>query len=623
MRDFMSISSVPKIYEPRKLSEAFDFKKGQRLEGNIKEIIDGKNSVTLKLKDGTEIVAKLDIPLEDIIEGLTKFEVVGFDKGQVKLKVLNEEAQKQQTKTLNDSLELLLNKFGLEIDKKQILEKMLKFNIQMTKENIELLNTLTEFRDKALTNPKDIKGFIDSYIASKGNEVLLEQKQVVESKLNEFFKSFSEMSDNDILAFLENDIEINTTNVKSFLNITKENGGVFNSLRNATEDIQNLEEDANFFSSIKNNGELISTNKEKISRNAILADNDTEVSIEKNLDGKLENQTFKDALVREKDITISKMEGNKINESLKKIDEQIKSVKTEVKSLVELGSGVLKNEAAKEVLKKLAANLNSISKEIPVSEKLTTVLDKVIKSFDNLDKRSLESLKNIFEFTKKEIVKLEQDFSVIVKEKLGGESSHSDKLQGKEIDMFLKDFKEVKMGLADKQEQMKEAIRMLADKVASNNEGASQMVMGVLKDKIADFKMFNDLSNEYYYLDVPLNMKDQEYPCKLVIKDDRKDGKKLDEKNIKLAVSVKTVNIGSVDALIKISDKNIKIELKVLKQNMNLLEKNKDSLHKALEQLSFMPYIFVSEKKEIVESSISDFREFFSDGNTLALDKKV
>ncbi|MGL4451744.1 MAG: hypothetical protein ACRCTZ_11190 [Sarcina sp.] len=610
MRDFMSINSIPKIHEPRKLSEAFDFKRGERFEGTIKSASTDSDSVNLKLKDGTQISAKLESSLKDVIDGLTKFEVVGFERGQVKIKVVNDDIHKQHLKTLNDSLELLLNKFGLEQDKKQVLEKMLKFSILITKENVEYLNTLTEFRDKAITNSKDIKGFIDSYIASKGNEILPEQKQVVESKLNEFFKSFSGMSDNDILFFLENDMTLNTENIKAFSSVIKEDSNIFKELKNAIVDVKALENNINI------NSETKTINEEGLKDSSLtsIKNSNSFMSEEILIRSLNDNNSDNTKEINKNDIDISN--------NLKKVEEQIKNVKNEFKSLNDLGIDILKNNDSKEVLKSLASNLKEISKEIRVSEKLTTVLDKVIKNFDSLDKSSMDSLKNVFEFAKKECIKLDQDVTVIAKEKLGDNIGNTEK-QIKELDLFLKDFKEVKMGLIDKQEQMKEAIKILVDKVASNNERTSQMVIGVLRDKIADFKMFNDLSNEYYYLDVPLNMKDQEYPCKLIIKDDRKDGKKLDKKNIKLAVSVKTVNIGSVDALINLSDKNIKIELKVLKQNMNLLEKNKNTLHKALEQLSFMPYIFVSEKKEMVESSISDFREFFSDGNTLALDKKV
>ena len=61
--------------------------------------------------------------------------------------------------------------------------------------------------------------------------------------------------------------------------------------------------------------------------------------------------------------------------------------------------------------------------------------------------------------------------------------------------------------------------------------------------------MFNTISNEYYYLDVPINREMTEYPCKLIIKDNRKDGKKIDRTDVKIVVTVKTVNLGVVDGL--------------------------------------------------------------------------
>ncbi|MGL4763021.1 MAG: hypothetical protein ACRCWG_16485 [Sarcina sp.] len=625
----MNVGALPKIYETRKLSESFDFKRGHKFGAEIKAVSDDNTSITLKLKDGTEIVAKLDVPLKDIIDGFAKFEVSGFENGQLKLKLVKDEVAGQGNKTLNDSLELILNKFGLEPEKKQMLEKMLKFNIPVTKENVELLNTLTDFRDKSMSNPKHIANFIETYIATKGANILPEQKPIVEQKLNEFFKSFATMSDKDIMTFLENDIDINEKNIRSFENVTKNFNGVFKDIESASNELEKM---------IK--GSPSDAEKAKVS----LASEDTKVSnlVSENLNSDksklniggspLNNQTEN---IGEKSNNLNMVQENTIkgeveknidpvNIEIKATTDKIENIKGDINSLIKLDFEVLKNPSAKGIIENLASELKQISKEVPVSEKLIAVLDKVIKNFDGLDKSSSESLKNVFDFARKEIIKVEQDFASLVKEKVGETVSKDvrNSLGNKEFDGLLRDFKEVKLGLNDKQEYMKNAIRNLADKLC-NNETTSQMVMSVLKDKIADFKMFNNLSNEYYYLDVPLNMRAEEYPCKLIIKDERKDGKKLDGKNIKLAVSVKTVSIGSVDALINVSAKNIKIDLKVNKANMNLLEKNKDKLHKALEQLEFMPYIFVSEKKEIVESSISDFREFFSDGNTIALDKKV
>ncbi|MGL5767316.1 MAG: flagellar hook-length control protein FliK, partial [Sarcina sp.] len=191
----------------------------------------------------------------------------------------------------------------------------------------------------------------------------------------------------------------------------------------------------------------------------------------------------------------------------------------------------------------------------------------------------------------------------------------------KEFDNVLKNFTEVKVELSEKQEVMKEIIKGIVEKV-SVNDGATNIISTMLKDRISDFKIFNDFSNEYYYLDVPLKLND-EYPCKLIIKDQRKDGKELDSKNIKLVINIKTLKLGDVDALIDVNQSDIKVNIKVFKKNMKILEKNSEKLHKALELLGFMPYILVSEKKEIEDKSLSEYREFFNDTSILAIDRKV
>ena len=74
----------------------------------------------------------------------------------------------------------------------------------------------------------------------------------------------------------------------------------------------------------------------------------------------------------------------------------------------------------------------------------------------------------------------------------------------------------------------------------------------MFNQKLNDVKLFNSISQQYYYLDLPINVKDNEYQFKLIIKDDRKKGKKIDSTNVKIATSIKTINMGTVDAYIKI-----------------------------------------------------------------------
>src|SRR3712207_7039771 len=47
-----------------------------------------------------------------------------------------------------------------------------------------------------------------------------------------------------------------------------------------------------------------------------------------------------------------------------------------------------------------------------------------------------------------------------------------------------------------------------------------------IRQDMNDFKVFNTLSDQYYYMDIPINVNKDEYECKLVIKDERKKDRK-------------------------------------------------------------------------------------------------
>eukprot|EP00831_Metopus_contortus_P056339 TRINITY_DN48136_c0_g1_i1.p3 TRINITY_DN48136_c0_g1~~TRINITY_DN48136_c0_g1_i1.p3 ORF type:complete len:125 (-),score=25.33 TRINITY_DN48136_c0_g1_i1:135-479(-) len=72
------------------------------------------------------------------------------------------------------------------------------------------------------------------------------------------------------------------------------------------------------------------------------------------------------------------------------------------------------------------------------------------------------------------------------------------------------------------------------------NEDVYNKFSNLIKENINDIKIYNTISNEYYYLNVPIQTNSQEYPCKLIIKDNRKNGKKIDSTNAKMVVSIKT-----------------------------------------------------------------------------------
>ena len=136
-----------------------------------------------------------------------------------------------------------------------------------------------------------------------------------------------------------------------------------------------------------------------------------------------------------------------------------------------------------------------------------------------------------------------------------------------------------------------------------------------------DFKIFNSLSNQYYYLDVPVNINEQQYPCKLIIKDDRKNGKKIDSTNVKFAVCVKTINMGVVDAYIKVMNSNINIDIKCEDNWIKLLEKFKDKIINKLNEAGYIAGVKVDERKS--EVNLVECNDFFEDSDFARINFKV
>lgn len=128
----------------------------------------------------------------------------------------------------------------------------------------------------------------------------------------------------------------------------------------------------------------------------------------------------------------------------------------------------------------------------------------------------------------------------------------------------------------------KEVIRNIISNLKEGN-GNSAQILNIMKSSINDLKLFNKINDQYYCLDVPVNFKENEYPCKLIIKDDRKDGKVIDSTNFKVAVSVKTKKLGTVDAFLNVRNRNIDIQLKCNKNVMNLFVISKNKLKDIVE----------------------------------------
>ncbi|MBX4258257.1 hypothetical protein KTC96_17840 [Clostridium estertheticum] len=260
-------------------------------------------------------------------------------------------------------------------------------------------------------------------------------------------------------------------------------------------------------------------------------------------------------------------------------------------------------------------NLDNINKnkEIPLSK-----LDKATISESKIENKSStntkvngygknNSLNEIINMIKKEL-----NFSDIDKKVIDNVEKEIAKTT---TDILIKDQIKLKTG------EIKDIVKDIIQNKLNLKPETYEKVMDMFNQKLNDIKIFNSISQQYYYLDLPINVKNDEYQLKLIIKDDRNKGKKIDSTNVKIATSIKTINMGTVDAYIKISNSSMNIDINCNEFFVKVLDISKEKLVKDLSSLSYRVSINVNNK--INEFTLADCGEFFNDRSFNAINIKV
>lgn len=607
----------------KKYSSKLTFEVGEKFSGKIISKGEG-NEATVKLADGWQFSATIDGNIESEENVPLQLQVEGYEDGKLKLKIVKKEVESNNL--ANDSLSEVIDKEGLGKDDVDILKKMVKHNIPLTRENITFVKSLLQFNTKINMDNNEIDNFILKYIDSKGISGESEQGKQILNTLKEFFVNFKNLKPEEILFFLENNIELTSENIESFKKLFSSNGNTvkefFDNIKNdfagievemkeLEDNISNSKiEEKHLDNSLKAlEGEI---NKDKLGYNSLVSklyDSNDMSKAKVSMLAVLKSMTGgDDNLLREpiKDILIGKKEQfttNEYNTALGKInnlsDEEFINIVKDV-----LG----KNGELKEISKD---NVNIVlrslfGKDIEVGEaELRKIQDVIEYRFQELElnNEGVNEDKLIGNnIVNKTITTLEQEVITGGNKKI---------LSANEI---------IKNDINKKIDGIKDIIKELL--VASKGEGeGAEKVIQLLKNNISEFKLFNTISNEYYYLDVPINREMTEYPCKLIIKDNRKDGKKIDRTDVKIVVTVKTVNLGVVDGFLSVKDKGLDVELKCDKNYAKVLELSKSKLSNDLQKLGFNINIKVSMREEDI--TLASCREFFNDKAMSGIDIKV
>lgn len=534
--------------------------------------------------------------------------------------VIDEDIKGQENIPLQSKVE------GLEKEDINILKKMVKHNIPLTRENITFIKSLFQFNMKINIDNSEIDSFILKYVNSKGISSESEQGKQIIKILKSFFVNFKGMKLDDILLFLENDIDFTCENIESY-----------NKLFGSSD--KTIKE---FFDNIKSNLIGIEVESKEIEKSRLIPkdviNNKNEIGKELSEEGN-KDKTLSSSLVSKlydsNDLYKGKVSMLAVLKSMIKLDdnllrEPIKDILISNKELFTTSEyssalGDINNLSDEEFVRILKEVLEA-NVEIKVISKdsIKSVLNNLFGKNIKLSEVDLKKIEDIIEYKFQDIyinekVAIEEK---IIKSNVSSKiiSSIEESIITGKSEKLLSSDEIIKTDISKKVDDIKGVIKELL--IASKGDGdGAEKVVNLIRNNINEFKLFNTISNEYYYLDIPINREETEYPCKLIIKDSRKDGKKIDRTNVKVVVTVKTVNLGVVDGFLVIKDNGLDVDLKCDKNYMKVFELSKNKLEDDLQKLGFNINIKVSIREEYV--TLSSCREFFNDKSINGIDIKV
>ena len=591
----------------------YDFKQGDTLKGIVVKHDAESNEVTIKLTNGMEIEAEIQGDVE-LKCGILKFEVTEFKDNTLFLKLSDNKAdviQGEASKKITDEIMNFIIKEGLKKEDYNMLKAMVKYNIPLTRENITTVKSVLEFSGKMNNNPQEIKSFINTYLNSRDIVVNSREGLQIAQKLYEFFKAFSKADLQEVLLFLENNIEFTKENLDSF-------NKLFNSENTMEKVIDAVNEEIGKAIAIEE--ELLSENTMEKVIDAVNEEIGKVIAIEEELlSENTVEQSLKQITLKNGDEYTGKGKGTEVGKTIMAtlVKESSKSHSINdniVKDIIKNHS--ITDDDAKEIIKLMKNDSNYVMSKETLKENILKHTGREVV-LNDVEAKSLEAIINKEVIKDKDINFIKSLFNNIESKQI----SVAKELESNDIrENIFNISKNLAKNVTEKSEGAKEVIRNIISSLKESN-GNSTQILNIMKSSINDLKLFNKINDQYYCLDIPVNFKENEYPCKLIIKDDRKNGKVIDSTNFKVAVSVKTVKLGTVDALLDVKNRNIDIQLKCDKNVMNLFVISKDKLKDIVESSGFSTKIEVVERTEKLQ--LLSCREFFNDNNIAVVDITV
>ncbi|MBV4445754.1 hypothetical protein KM799_03950 [Clostridium tyrobutyricum] len=665
MAGIWNVNSVYNVNN-KKISTKLSFDIGEKFSAKVVKTEDGSGNILLKRSDGWQFPASVENPEKISENEMMKFEVSGFEDGKIKLKVVNEEIENQNPS--KDAIELFIKEKFMNLTEKDygVIREMLIHNIPLTKDNISNIKTLLDFMNKIQSNPEEKSDFIEKYLASKNISLESSEGKFIIENLKIFFEQLSTLSDKDVLTFIENNIDLNSENIKSFNNIFKNDSSIYREIENLSQKLNmtvvenNMDlnsEGTNVINQIigntKDKQEIISilTNdpgqrkqliEDYLSLKNIPEDSAKGKFITSNLskltDGELITFVKNNVGLNSRDTNVINQiisdtkDKQKVINILAKDPIQRENLIKEYLSVQNIPENSAKGQSIISNLSKLNDEelITFIKNNIDLNTKLGNTKD-IEKIINELKNNPQERENFISKYLSDNDIALESDKGKLVV------SSYRNLLNGIDgtVDENIEKLNIIKdilnnIELKNKsqtaiQGSINNTENIIKDQINSKTQEMINIIKNMISDGklpianknsiinsvINDFKIFNTVSNSYYYMDVPLKIQNNDYNFKMMIRDERKKGKKIDTTNVKIATSISTENMGIVDAYLSVKNKNMNVNIESIGLWSKILAKGNKKIVESLSELGYNINVEFNEKKEDI--NISTCREFFQD----------
>lgn len=131
------------------------------------------------------------------------------------------------------------------------------------------------------------------------------------------------------------------------------------------------------------------------------------------------------------------------------------------------------------------------------------------------------------------------------------------------------------------------------------NKGNESGIVNITQNLQNDIEFFNDLNNYNTYIQIPVNLNEQKTTVEMYILKRKSSNKNLSKNMLSVLISVSTANLGRVDSLITLNERNITISMRV--EDDQIFKVLKSKHHELYSTLQKKGYKLTDFKYKILE----------------------